>query len=556
MSQNQPRDDWNWVVGKIRPSQLITTFGPGSVVDLPDDSVMISGIDTWKQGEVVHENRLERALQVGSFRSPPIRQWGGDIPCKRFPRMQVCSNLTCGRLSRQPQCPDCHSRTYPARIIVICAAGHADDFPWGWWVHRGQHCHNPVLRLRGSGRSATLSDLVLSCDSCERTQSLSGALGPLNFPCRGYQPWLKGSPSAQCDEPPRAVLRGASNVYFSSIYSALSIPPWSNPLQVDLNNHWETLRHLPDETLPAVIPSLPGLRNYALDEVLQAIRERRHNTATISSLRQEEFQALCHPPAGIGQTDFEILEEPLPANFTEYLEQVVLAYRLREVKALKGFTRIDPPDNDNVEQELAPIFLVPQNWLPAIEQHGEGIFMRLNQQELDAWEQKDAVQRRVAILNQTYDNWRAQRNLPPSNPRLPRYILLHTLAHLLIRQLSLECGYSSTSLRERIYADDKMAGLLIYTASADSDGSLGGLVLQGKAPRLNVTLRLLLDDAQWCSSDPLCSEHDPRLTSQLNGAACHACSLVSETSCEQGNRFLDRALVCDLHNVSGTGFFS
>jgi len=134
--------------------------------------------------------------------------------------------------------------------------------------------------------------------------------------------------------------------------------------------------------------------------------------------------------------------------------------------------------------------------------------------------------------------------------------MAHTLAHLLIRQLSLECGYSSSSLRERIYAGNDMCGLLIYTASADSDGSLGGLVQQGRRDRFNATMQALLESAQWCSSDPLCMEHDPHLTGKLNGAACHACSLVAETSCVLANRFLDRALVFDLPGMSGTGYFA
>jgi hypothetical protein len=66
----------------------------------------------------------------------------------------------------------------------------------------------------------------------------------------------------------------------------------------------------------------------------------------------------------------------------------------------------------------------------------------------------------------------------------------------------------------------------------------------------------MLENSQWCSSDPLCSEHNPRRTGKLTGASCHACSLVAETSCEYANRFLDRALICDLARVSGVGYFA
>jgi len=233
----------------------------------------------------------------------------------------------------------------------------------------------------------------------------------------------------------------------------------------------------------------------------------------------------------------------------------VLAFRLREVCVLRGFTRIDPPDSDNSDQILAAISQEPQNWLPAVEHRGEGIFIELALDKIREWERRPQVQERLNRLNIAYANWRQQRDLPPAPPLAPRLVLLHTLAHLLIRQLSLACGYSSSALRERIYAGPDMCGLLIYTASSDSDGSLGGLVQQGLKERLSSTMQALLESSQWCTSDPLCTEHDPRKTGKLNGASCHACSMVAETSCEYGNRFLDRALLCDLPGSSGTGFF-
>lgn len=545
--------------GKLRPSQLITTFGPGAVVDLPDDSVMIAGIDEWPQGPVIHEHRLEQALGVDYFRMPSLKKPGGDIPCVRFPKHLVCSNRECGLIGWKKKCPECGSDTYPARIIVICAAGHADEFPWNWWVHRGQPCKGkPVLRLENQGQTAALSDLVVQCSTCGKKQSLAGALGPkalTNFTCSGTRPWLINAAAEHCSEPPRSVLRGASNVYFSSLLSALSIPPWSNPIQIVLNDHWQTIQHIPPTTLRPVIQSIPDMAGFNIDDVMQAINERRSGTTTPISLRKDEFMAFRNPGNGITDPDFQIRAEPVPAPFAPEITQVVLAARLREVRALQGFTRIDPPDAEDSNQPLADIMLNPQTWLPAVEHRGEGIFVEFPLDRIEAWEARAAVQGRVRNLNQAYATWRQQRGLPLAAPLLPRLILVHTLAHLFIRQLALDCGYSSSSLRERIYAGVDMCGLLIYTASADSDGSLGGLVQQGHTHRFAATLQALLESARWCSSDPLCTEHDPTRTGKLNGAACHACSLVSETSCELGNRFLDRALVCDLAGVAGTGYF-
>jgi uncharacterized protein DUF1998 len=142
-----------------------------------------------------------------------------------------------------------------------------------------------------------------------------------------------------------------------------------------------------------------------------------------------------------------------------------------------------------------------------------------------------------------------------------RYLLVHTFAHILINQLVFECGYSAASLRERLYvsADPAapMAGLLVYTAAGDSEGTLGGLVRLGQPERLGPVVRRALSRASWCSADPVCSEHLGGQGSKLaNLAACHACVLLPETSCETINQGLDRALVVGTPAARGRGFMS
>jgi len=547
--------------GKLRPSQIITTFGPGAVVDLPEESVMIAGIDTWPMGPIIQEARLQDALEVKQFRAPAIGNTEGDVPCVRFPRNRVCINKDCNLIGWSKHCPECGSDTYPARLIVICPEGHADDFPWHWWAHRSKKCTGrSKLRLVNQGRTATLADLVVVCSTCNERQSLAGALGSkaVGSTCSGKHPWLPGAPDSSCAAQPRSVLRGASNVYFSSLLSALSIPPWTSPIQAAINTHWSTLLPIAnDEDLQRrLIPVLPEFTGFNLDDVIRAIKERISGTTTISTLRQEEFRAFRNPGGGISHTDFQIRAEPVPVDFQNDIHHVVLAHRLREVRVLRGFTRIDPVDSDNVDAPIAPIMANQQDWLPAVEHRGEGIFIELRQDRVLAWEKRSDVQQRMGGLIQTNNKWREQRGLKQLDTMLPRVVLIHTLSHLFIRQVSLDCGYSSSSLRERIYAGPDMCGMLIYTASADSDGSLGGLVQQGSRDRLGATMRALLENAHWCSSDPLCTEHNPLLTGQIKGAACHACCLVSETSCEISNRLLDRALICDLPNLPRTGFFS
>ncbi len=567
----------------IRPSQIITTFGPGSIVDLPDDSVMIAGIERWFESYKPHkkicEPRLQTALKVNEFRTPPVGSFRqNDIPFVRFPRWRVCPR--CCRLSDQfrwprgnpdlppvPRCDSCNMLTYPARIVAACPKGHIDDFPWYRWVHRGQNCGGGNLYLRGEGRSAALGDLDVEC-SCGRVQTLSGALGKdamagAHCTCQGQRPWLNDE-KEECSERLYALQRGASNVYFSVVRSALSIPPWSDPLQAEVSSWWGQFRvPLPLEAWPAVIQSrFPGEDVETVKECIAKLDRLKNQKP---SIRREEYDVFNADQDHVSSY-FEAWRERISPLVAKCISHVIAVPRLREVRSLIGFTRIQAPEMDptmevfNEEQGLtvepAQISARQLDWLPAVENLGEGVFLRLNLDRLRKWEQLESVKHRVGILIRAYSTWRQSRQLSELKAQGPRLVLLHTLAHLLVRQMSLDCGYSSASLRERIYADENMAGLLIFTSTPDSDGSLGGLVRQTRVPsRFEGMLRSSLDLARICSSDPLCREHDPRRTERMNGAACHACAMVSETSCEFGNRLLDRGMLVSLPSEKRTGYF-
>ena len=216
----------------------------------------------------------------------------------------------------------------------------------------------------------------------------------------------------------------------------------------------------------------------------------------------------------------------------------MLLERLREVNALLGFTRVEAPEETVDPDERPPranICADPPTWVPAGQVHGEGIFIRFNEDALQKWERRDSVRAREEMLILGHKGWRNSRRLNPDEGYPgARYVLLHTIAHLLIRELALECGYNAASIRERIYADTEggqpQAGVLVYTAAADSDGTLGGLVDLGKPENFDRLLTQALSSASICSSDPLCAEHEPNKDRSLHAAACHACSFVSETS--------------------------
>jgi len=230
----------------------------------------------------------------------------------------------------------------------------------------------------------------------------------------------------------------------------------------------------------------------------------------------------------------------------------VLLSRLREVQALLGFTRLTAPDR----RELEPVNRLSLSrsmptWVPAFEQRGEGVFLELPEDRVRAWEQRVEDHPRITALRESFRRWSANRERPlDATLPIPRFLLLHTLSHLLIRQVALECGYGSSSIRERLYvgtAAEPATGILLSTAASDSEGTLGGLVALGQREHLKRLLDNALEDASRCSSDPLCAEHTPEDPSEtLHSAACHACLFASETTCETNNRWLDRAVLVDL----------
>jgi hypothetical protein len=199
-------------------------------------------------------------------------------------------------------------------------------------------------------------------------------------------------------------------------------------------------------------------------------------------------------------------------------------------------------------------------WVPAAVTRGEGIFLRLNTATVAAWETVAAASPHMERLRAAHRLWRTNRDMPaPHDDHWPgdRYLLLHTLSHLLIREIALECGYSGASITERLYANTETgrneAGILLYTAASDSEGTLGGLVRLAQPAELGRILHAAFSNARSCSSDPLCGEHSPLETEDtLHGAACHACLFASETSCQRGNRFLDRRLIAPLGGTEDT----
>lgn len=601
-------------VGEVRPSQLLWTYGPGALIDLPNLSVITMGLDRWDVDRCipVEEARLLGAVrkilgpQVTHLRIPPFINDEGTnpfspeskigVPVRPFPRWLRC--VKCGLLAeydsglfnikanpyRPEQTHFVHSNcekgadadAVPARFLLACRNGHLDDFPWHWFVHGGLSDCKGTLRFFERGASLQTENLWVKCDTCGQSRSLVHAFGregQSNLPaCRGRHPHLDKY-DHDCEESPRAVLLGATNSWFPVTLSVLAIPLERNQLSQLILDGWNYFEDSENaDEIKVVVKtltkanSLPGIDKYTAEEIWKAVQERKNGGSSdiISEgdIKEPEWDVLTSPNPPTDWPHFLSSEADVPSEYINIFHSVLLLERLREVNALIGYTRVEAPEESTDESERPPMAGLCKSspsWVPAAEVHGEGIFIRFNEETLSEWEKVESVKQRDEMLRLGHQGWRNARGLDP-NVGYPgvRYAMLHTFSHLLIRELALECGYNAASIRERIYSGsdtNAMAGVLIYTAAADSDGTLGGLVDLGKPENLGRLIEQALNRSKVCSSDPLCSEHDPSEDRSLHAASCHACGFVAETSCEKGNRYLDRALLVETFECKDAAFF-
>ncbi len=584
----------------LRQSQLLTTYGPGALLDLPETAVIVGGLDQWRYADThsgfVEEPRLVAKLQSMlqrqnlQLRLPPEAQDGykstQKVTAFEFPNWFVSQKTeTSGagvrrrRLLHRGALEKGHYRddqkkkvqVVPIRFVRACPAGHIGDIDWKAFVHgaRDSTCMRD-LWIEEHGTTGDLSQTLVKCD-CGASENIGAAYrtesAKLGF-CDGARPWLGSFAREECREKNRLLLRSASNAYFSRTVSVISIPDTADSLNTLVSALWaEGLQLVPNSmplALARQIPSLgKQLESYADAPLLAAIARHRGGTSPQRSIKEAEFDALSSAPADqqieVPEGEFFARQLALAAlSSNAGIEKIVLVHRLREVMAQVGFTRFQP-DGTNIHGELEENIRTAQlatdvHWLPAVVNRGEGVFLQLSGVAVQAWLQRPEVVIRGEELRAGFLRWRESH--PSSQrvfPGLP-YILLHTLSHMLMQAIALDCGYPATSLRERIYAEDGKFGLLILTAAADAQGSLGGLVQAAR--EIDKYLVSALRAAELCSNDPVCSQHNPVANDHLVGAACHGCLLAPETSCEQRNDFLDRALVVSTIDQLGAEFFA
>ncbi len=597
--------------GEIRQSQLVTIFGPGAMVDLPDDSVLISGLQGWSPGgttlrEPRLAGKLARLLKLPALelRTPPPydpdRGSSSGVSAFLFPEWFVTRDIqprsrdtagdTPGRRTRflvprlalhhrQFQDQDRKKwRVVPIRFVKACPRGHIADINWYDFVHRGEakECRlaQRQLYVDEQGTSSDLSEESIRCDcgaSRPMVEATKMELRPFGT-CQGERPWLGPYSKDPCGEPARLLIRSASNAYFSERMSVISLPERDQATReavdrvLDFLEQAETVEDIRQERRKSKVQI--ALEGFTDEEVLADLAARKAPPAE-KSVKQAELETLMAVkpgPVALDDTPDSVFSaRVLPAEVWRSagcmapIERVVLVSRLREVVAQSGFSRFEPlaPDiQGDLDLGVKRAALAPETkWLPAYENKGEGIFLQFSQAALDAWLAQPGAVARQQMIAKGFVAWRKEHpgSARQQHPGM-RYLLLHSFSHLLVTALALRCGYPASAIRERIYAMEGVGyGVLLYTGATDAEGTLGGLIEVGE--RIHEVVREALELGRLCSNDPVCAQHDPADTNEkrfLAGAACHGCLLIAETSCEQYNDFLDRACVVPTLADEGT----
>lgn len=574
----------------------------------------------------IHDERFEKALKVSYFGMPGGKdqeEFKEGISYVRFPEWYFCPK--CRKFQpltkwykeyrqkgqkaleydpymiRNLKCMTCRQDLVVARIVVACESGHISDFPWVNWVHRRngsgakEVCSNPQLTFKtGTSASEGLEGLVVTCENCKASATLRDAFDPeifkdldkqsgkTEFRCGGKHPHKNTVES--CINYPRTKQRGSSSVYFPVTLSSLVIPPYAEKLTEKIEKSLSFKKHTdiindedPEDREDKIIKRIFKWANEIAIEIgadekqVEDILRRKWlddedsvlDTTSIK-YRAQEYEALdgTATVTGSGLGDFSRASMDATLYDIPHLKNISLITKIREVRALVGFTRLQPTAclNGLRDANFVPIKEDSTNWYPGYEVRGEGIFLELDSTAIKKWEERNPqVAERISLINKNY----ISSFMGMQRPRTisSKFVLLHTLAHLLIKQLSFECGYSIASLRERIYcgeseSEKEMSGIFIYTASGDAEGTLGGLVRQGKPDAFGKIFKKAIDSAKTCSNDPVCILSHGQGRDSLNLAACHACALIPETSCEEFNIFLDRGIVVGTFENPKLGFFT
>jgi hypothetical protein len=537
---------------------------------------VIGGLEHWAYGKAgyvpLDDARLRRSL-VPRLKALEFPRWFVCQGCRRLARAAEQFENKNGRY-RHECSKNRFASAVPVRFVAACKRGHLSDFPWVSFAHmdrEGGPCDRQELYLEERALG-DIARILVRCSNCDSRTPMSRAT-VMPYGCNGDRPWLGGRAANEigCDQKLELLVRTASHAYFAQVVSALRLPdPAPDPLRARLSEKdiWRGVQKITTTEQLAMVMELQehvaaALRGYPAEKVLAAIKAEHEAVGATSErpLRSAEYDRLTNAPpeqpgvlpdAGATFAAYRVPKQriDLPAG----VRGLVVVPELREVRVQVSFSRFDSVganlqgeyDFEGCAVKPAVLTLPTGNekWLPAAEVRGEGIFVELDLEKVHAWEERPAVKLRAEQLLKAFE--------ADGKGEFPgvRFYLLHSLSHLLLTAVSLECGYAASAIRERIYCGQaevdgpSMAAVMLTTGTTGSEGTLGGLVEEGR--RLRHHLREAWELGRLCSNDPVCAAHDPSSESsdrRTEGAACHGCLYIAEPCCERFNRFLDRALV-------------
>lgn len=616
-------------VGELRPSQFFFSYGVGSIIDLPNYSVLVNGFNEsfYKHNESVSEDRLlqfcktffrDRNNQLSELKEIPVFIENTNLQAKGhngidvsvFPKWFLCTS--CHELHHLEELgvefkgnqfqkdkqmfvhktclkKDSNPLMVPVRFCTICENGHLSEFPWMSFVHGSESniCSSPKLTLKDYGRSGNLSDLHITCENCNVSKGLKTAFDEegrqLIGKCHGEHPQIGikeeclDDSEAKRPRLAKAVMVGASNTWFSVVFSSLYLSD-DDLLREIIPKYWKDFSLVTSkdhliQAKPFIIDKVEELSTYSVDEIWSAIERRKNeianpqindnSSATTLDLKKPEWDHFAKINPKKETNEMIAALETIPSKYNPYFSKLIRFHRIRETKAYLGFTRLESPrefgEGENlVRSRLGRISeeTIP-SYIPAMVNYGEGIFIQFRMEKIMQWLRNSNLESHIHDFIQAESQWKQMLGIDEGSNLRPWqekaiFLLVHSFSHIWMRQIAMESGYAQASIRERLYVnysestDDFMAGVLIYTASSDSDGTLGGLVRLGRTDNLERILDQAFEEAKLCSTDPLCSSHSPTgegAIPTLSGAACYACSLAPETSCEFSNKWLDRSVI-------------
>ena len=591
----------------VRFSHLMSYAGVGAIVRGAEDKLMaVTDIRYWtdKSGQIASDiipyvTRVSMALNIDKeLRMPPKAQEnergevdGSYLPAVLFPVYAKCQK--CGLLHNNPwrnqekkltenvfcEGKNCEGLLEQITWCAVSNKGHLDEVPWHYICHQNSEnkCEPDYNQSYLKFDIDKNGKRIIKCTkpNCNSYNYYEKIKTPnqkdnkrwLNL--SNSQPWLWREPAVLTEDSVVEILEvNNPGVYLPERVNALVIPPESRISKTSiidrLYNNSKLRREIDSIKIP--LRKKGKLKEAAteyrckVEDIKSALDEIKagypyfDENITVGELIEDEYKAFLTPMDDVAddedfvtvhKTDeFHALYDSIHSlelkSIISMIDNHIVATRLREIQVFKGFYRAQQEEDDSL---VPPDIVGESTWLPAIELFGEGIFFTIDEKILSRWEVIPSVRKRADEILKRYE--KSEVNLNTEVEITPRFLLLHTLSHLLIRELESTAGYPAASLKERIYCsrDRKMAGVLLYTTVADIVGSLGGIVESAEPKEFLTLMDGAFKHAQWCSLDPVCTEHEGQGPGWLNRAACHACSLVPEPSCDYGNVFLDRVFI-------------